>query len=53
MAVKLGRRFVGIELKPEYAAVAAKNLREIETVTLRQLSMFGARGENPVAQDRG
>lgn len=29
-AVRLGRRFVGIELKPAYAAVAARNLAEAE-----------------------
>jgi DNA modification methylase len=29
-AIKTGRRFVGIELKPEYAEVAMKNLRRAE-----------------------
>lgn len=29
-ALKHGRRFVGVELKPEYFAAAAKNLREAE-----------------------
>jgi DNA modification methylase len=29
-AVRLGRRFLGIELKPQYAAVAAKNLASAE-----------------------
>jgi DNA modification methylase len=29
-AIRLGRRFVGFELKPQYAAVAAKNLRTAE-----------------------
>lgn len=30
MSVKLGRRFVGCELKPEYFGVAVKNLRDAE-----------------------
>lgn len=29
-SVRLGRRFVGIELKPEYYSVAVKNLIEAE-----------------------
>lgn len=29
-AIRLGRRFVGFELKPQYAAVAAKNIRRAE-----------------------
>lgn len=29
-AIRLGRRFVGIELKPEYARVASKNIRKAE-----------------------
>ena len=29
-AVRLGRSFVGIELKPEYFQTAAKNLRQAE-----------------------
>lgn len=31
-AIRLGRRFIGIELKPGYAAVAAKNLTHAETL---------------------
>ncbi len=31
-SIRLGRRFVGIELKPEYARVAAKNLATAETL---------------------
>jgi DNA modification methylase len=31
-AIRLGRRFIGFELKPEYAAVAAKNLAIAETL---------------------
>jgi DNA modification methylase len=38
-AVRLGRRFIGFELKPQYAAVAAKNLREAEGLKL-QGSLF-------------
>ena len=30
-AIRLGRRFIGVELKPEYARVAAKNVRVAET----------------------
>jgi DNA modification methylase len=30
VAIRTGRRFVGIELKPEYAATAVKNLRRAE-----------------------
>jgi DNA modification methylase len=32
-AIRLGRRFVGVELKREYYQVAARNLREIEAQT--------------------
>lgn len=32
-ALKLGRRFVGIELKPEYFAAAVRNLRQAEEST--------------------
>lgn len=38
-AVRLGRRFVGVELKPQYAAVAAKNLRTAEHLRDQQ-SLF-------------
>ncbi|MGE3795939.1 MAG: site-specific DNA-methyltransferase [Dehalococcoidia bacterium] len=31
-AVRLGRRFVGVELKPEYFEVAARNLRQAEEI---------------------
>lgn len=31
-AIRLGRRFLGFELKPQYAAVAAKNLATAETL---------------------
>ncbi len=34
-AVRLGRRFLGIELKPSYVAVAAKNLAVAETMQLQ------------------
>lgn len=36
VALRQGRRFVGIELKPEYAATAAKNLRDAETAERAQ-----------------
>lgn len=41
-SIRHGRRFVGIELKPEYFAVAAKNLREIENETLGAEPEVGA-----------
>ncbi len=41
-AIRLGRRFLGIELKSEYARVAVKNLQEIERRTLHQLPLFGS-----------
>lgn len=34
-AVRLGRRFLGMELKPQYAAVAAKNLATAESQKLQ------------------
>ena len=34
-AIRLGRRFIGIELKPSYAAVAAKNLAVAESLRLQ------------------
>lgn len=37
VSIKNGRRFVGIELKPEYFATAAKNLREAEEGTALRL----------------
>ena len=37
MALKLGRRFVGIELKPEYFNAAARNLRKAEDGQARRL----------------
>jgi len=40
-AVRLGRRFVGFELKPEYAVVAARNLATAEQAKM-QGSLFGA-----------
>lgn len=38
----LGRRFVGIELKPEYAAAAVKNLRRAESLVTDQMRLFEA-----------
>ncbi len=34
-AIRLGRRFFGTELKPEYAAVAAMNLKKAETLRVQ------------------
>ncbi len=39
-AVRLGRRFIGIELKPSYAKTAGRNLRMAEALT-QQASLFG------------
>lgn len=39
VALKTGRRFVGIELKPEYAAAAIKNLRRAEALVHGQTEM--------------
>lgn len=41
VAVKLGRRFTGIELKEEYFRMAAKNISMEEADKGRQISMFG------------
>lgn len=35
-AVRLGRRFLGVELKPEYASVAVRNLQQVERMIVRQ-----------------
>jgi DNA modification methylase len=43
-AVRLGRKFWGCELKPEYAAVAAENLGHAEALKL-QGSLFASVGE--------
>lgn len=42
-AVKFGRKFIGIELKPSYFDVAAKNLTEIEAQT-KQDNLFTVNG---------
>lgn len=39
MAVKLGRKFIGFELKPSYYAEAVRNLQKVENAP-KQLSMF-------------
>jgi DNA modification methylase len=39
VALRTGRRFVGIELKPEYAATAVKNLRRAEALVHGQMEM--------------
>lgn len=39
MAVKFGRRAIGIELKPSYYAIAIKNLADVERET-RQVDLF-------------
>jgi DNA modification methylase len=40
-AIRLGRRFEGFELKPQYAEVAARNLRRAESLRQQGL-LFGA-----------
>lgn len=39
-SVRLGRRFVGIELKPSYFRQAAKNLRRAEENKVGQMDLF-------------
>lgn len=39
-ALKMGRKFVGIELKESYWKQAAKNLKEADTETAKQISLF-------------
>jgi DNA modification methylase len=43
-SVRLGRRFIGIELKPGYATVAARNLRTAES-RRKQGVLFGESSE--------
>lgn len=43
VAIQFGRRYVGIELKPEYAAVAARNLAAAETAAAAP-SLFESAG---------
>lgn len=38
-AIRLGRRFIGIELKPSYAKTAARNLRQAQSLA-QQTSLF-------------
>ena len=40
-ALRHGRRFIGIELKPEYYEVAVRNLRKAEELRAGQLDLFG------------
>lgn len=40
-AIRLGRRFVGVELKPSWFCVAAKNLRDAEMAS-RQPDLFSS-----------
>ncbi len=47
-AVRLGRRFFGIELKPSYASVAVKNLRAAEEAR-DQGTLFAADGQEETA----
>ncbi|MCL5265159.1 MAG: helicase [Chloroflexi bacterium] len=45
-AIKLGRRFIGVELKPEYFQAGLKNLREAERLA-KQVDLFQwAEGES-------
>jgi len=50
VAVKLGRQFVGIELKPEYWKQATRNLSEAERVS-GQMDLFQWAELNKVASD--
>lgn len=40
-AIKLGRRFYGCEIKPEYIAAAHKNLQRAKRATSETMSLFG------------
>jgi len=40
-ALKMGRKFIGTELKTSYYDVACKNLKEADSATAKQLSLFG------------
>ena len=40
-SIRLGRKFIGIELKPSYYEQAVKNLREIERTSTTELLDFG------------
>lgn len=40
-SIRLGRKFIGIELKPSYYDQAVKNLREIERTSTTELLDFG------------
>ena len=51
-SVRLGRRFLGIELKPNYARAAVKNLQAVERVIVGQGDLFARSSgdrSNPVA----
>jgi hypothetical protein len=51
-AIRLNRRFIGFELKPAYAAVAARNLRTAEQKKT-QGSLFAEALPDAVRTDRG
>ena len=40
-AIRRGRRFIGVELKPQYFNVAVRNLRKAEELRGGQLDLFG------------
>lgn len=39
-AIKLGRRFYGCEIKPEYFETATRNLRKAETANIETMALF-------------
>jgi DNA modification methylase len=43
-AIRNGRKFIGVELKPEYYQVAVRNLRKAEELREGQLDLFGEGG---------
>jgi DNA modification methylase len=43
-AIKLGRKFIGIELKSEYYQIGVKNLKHAEQISLGELFQFAERG---------
>lgn len=47
VALKMGRRFIGVELKESYYAQAAKNLKQAELMAGAQLSLLSEPTEDP------
>lgn len=48
-AIRLGRQFIGVELKPSYAAVAVKNLRVAESKRTQGMLFAGVNTDTEIA----